>query len=208
MRQARAQATAAWSGRAGRPSRHRLTAALVAVGLLAAACHSGGEGTPSSTTDGGGGGGGTLVTPGGTPRLFGIRLSEGSRLTAPATPVSVVNGDPIDLGRIDEILARLPEWTGGEGDQQSFNWPTESVPPPRTGETVDVPFPQQGPTDTPDVPTGPLHVLRHQPDGDVPVAPYLSLTFDQPMVPVGTVAQVNGADVPVTISPEIPGTWQ
>lgn len=207
MRQARAQATAARSGRAGRSPRRRLTAVLVAIGLLAAACNSGSESTPSSTTDGGGGGGG-LVTPAGNPRLFGVRLSEGSRLTAAPSPLDVVAGDPIDLGRIDEILARLPDWTGGEGDQQSFNWPTESVPPPRTGETVDVPFPQQGPTNTPDVPTGPLHVLRHQPDGDVPVAPYLSITFDQPMVPVGTVGQVNASDVPVTITPQISGTWQ
>ena len=45
-------------------------------------------------------------------------------------------------------------------------------------------------------------------DGDVPIAPYVAITFDQPMVAVGTVAQVDGADVPATIEPAVPGTWQ
>ncbi|HAP74685.1 MAG TPA: hypothetical protein DCR14_01210, partial [Acidimicrobiaceae bacterium] len=71
-----------------------------------------------------------------------------------------------------------------------------------------MPFPQPSPGDAPAVPTGPLQVARYQPEGDVPVAPYVAITFDQPMVEVGTVAQVNSGDVPATITPALEGTWQ
>ena len=42
-------------------------------------------------------------------------------------------------------------------------------------------------------PTGPLHVLRMQPQGSVSVAPFVSVTFDQPMVPIATVGQLATA---------------
>ncbi|MGA9596317.1 MAG: MG2 domain-containing protein, partial [Acidimicrobiia bacterium] len=38
--------------------------------------------------------------------------------------------------------------------------------------------------------------------------PFLSVTFNQPMVPLATVSQLDAADVPVTITPELPGRWQ
>gem|GEM_PF-5137978 len=31
---------------------------------------------------------------------------------------------------------------------------------------------------------GPLEVIRYSPDGDVPIAPSLSITFSQPMIAV------------------------
>ena len=51
-------------------------------------------------------------------------------------------------------------------------------------------------------------MLRVQPTGDVGLAPFLSITFNQPMVPVGTVDQLAAADVPVTITPAVEGRWQ
>ena len=62
------------------------------------------------------------------------------------------------------------------------------MPPPATPET--------------------LEVLRVQPTGDVGLAPFLSITFNQAMVPVGTVDQLAAADVPVTITPAVEGRWQ
>ena len=190
----------------------RAVAFLVAVGLVVAACDDGGgtAGTstsnPVTTSTTGSTGNGT--GDGTTPRTLGLRLSEGEALAVAPEPTPVVDGDPLDQSRIDEITARLPEWTDVTSQHQSFNWPIQSSPPPRTGATVAEQFP---PTETePVVPvdSGPLKVLRRQPDGDVPIAPYIAITFNQAMVPVGTVSQVNGADVPFTISPELPGTWQ
>ncbi|WP_293271948.1 alpha-2-macroglobulin family protein [Nannocystis sp.] len=50
--------------------------------------------------------------------------------------------------------------------------------------------------------------MRHSPDGEVPVAADLSVTFSQPMVAVTSLAQLAAAEVPVRLSPATPGSWQ
>ncbi|MYB28031.1 MAG: hypothetical protein F4X38_02720 [Acidimicrobiaceae bacterium] len=104
---------------------------------------------------------------------------------------------------------RLPSWDyADESDAVDFNRPPESLPPPRTGETIDRPFPAGPVLDAPDVDPGPLTVLRVQPEGDVGIAPFVSITFNQPMVPLATIGQLDELDVPATITPSLPGRWQ
>ena len=104
---------------------------------------------------------------------------------------------------------RLPPWVDDdESDTVDFNRPAETLPPPRTGETIDRPFPAGPDIDAPDVDPGPLAVLRVQPEGDVGIAPFVSITFNQPMVPLATIGQLDDLDVPVTITPSLPGRWQ
>ena len=192
---------------------HRVGAILVMMGLVVAACSDGGGSATTSTP-----GDGTQATPvtdphqnsgdGVAPRVFGLQLSEGRAQVAPPTPTPVVDGSELDQRRINEIIARLPEWLDAELQQHDFNWPIQSTPPPRTGNTVVGAFPPVGTTPVVPVDNGPLEVLRVQPEGDVPIAPYVSITFNQPMVPVGTVSQVNALDVPAIIKPDIAGTWQ
>jgi uncharacterized protein YfaS (alpha-2-macroglobulin family) len=170
--------------------------------LIVAACDDGNDSRTSSTA-----GGTPAGYEGGAPRLFGLHLSEGTAGT-PAGATPVATGDPLPPARIADVLARLPEWLRGSATQEAFNWPTATTPPPRAGITVDGVFPPEQTLPPDVVPTGPLHVLRYQPDGDVAIAPYMSITFDQPMVPVGPVGQVNSLDVPVTISPATTGRWQ
>ena len=189
----------------------------VVLGFVAASCDDGGSTSPTTvapvTTDGSTPDGTTPDTvPGGdtsgdAPRLFGLKLSEGEAAATTPDVVSVVDGEQLTPEQIAAVTARLPEWIDDGSGAQPFAWPIESSPPPRTGATIDVPFPSTGDT-APDVPTGPLHVLRVQPDRDVPIAPYVAITFDQPMVPIGTVAQVDGSAVPATIDPAVPGRWQ
>ncbi|HNB36383.1 MAG TPA: Ig-like domain-containing protein, partial [Anaerolineales bacterium] len=38
--------------------------------------------------------------------------------------------------------------------------------------------------------------------------PFISVTFNQPMVPLGTLGDLAKEDVPVIIEPEMPGTWR
>lgn len=52
---------------------------------------------------------------------------------------------------------------------------------------------------------GPLEVLRFQPAGEVEVAPFVSVTFNQPMVPLATLDQLASEDVSVVITPAIEG---
>ncbi|HRE00853.1 MAG TPA: alpha-2-macroglobulin family protein, partial [Ilumatobacteraceae bacterium] len=86
--------------------------------------------------------------------------------------------------------------------------PVESRPAPTAANRVDQAFPAADDSDPPEVVSGPLHVVRHQPDGDVGIAPFVTITFDQPMVAVGTSGPLRPAEVPVTITPAVEGAWQ
>ncbi len=138
-----------------------------------------------------------------------FRLSQGQEEPGTIPRLPVVTGDPLTAEQIQQILLRLPELEAETGDQQDFRLPDELIPPPRPGATVDEPFPPPAPEIAPEaVPSGPLEVLRYTPEGDIPLAPFLNVTFNQPMVPLTTVEALTAADVPVKITPELPGTWQ
>ena len=138
-----------------------------------------------------------------------VRLRQGQSIAQADDPVEVVAGTPLDQGRIDQIVDRLEPF-GEEGDREAFNRPAETLAPPIAGQTVEATFPPDGAGDhpTPDVPAGPLEVVRFQPEGDVDIAPSLSITFNQPMVPLATLEQLDAADVPVTVTPELDGRWR
>ena len=137
-----------------------------------------------------------------------VKLSEGTGTVAVVDPARVVEGSPLDAQSITTVLDRLPEWEQLGSDQVDFNRPAESIPPPIAGDTIDAAWPADGDDPPPEVDNGPLEVLRVQPEGEVGLAPFVSITFNQPMVALGTVAQTDAADVPVTITPELPGRWQ
>ena len=139
-----------------------------------------------------------------------VRLSEGDALGGRSSPVvSRVEGRPLDAAEVRAVTDRLPPWDYDDGsDATDFNRPPESLPPPRTGETIDRPFPAGPDIDAPDVDPGPLEVLRVQPEGEVGIAPFVSITFNQPMVPLATIGQLDDLDVPATITPSLPGRWQ
>jgi alpha-2-macroglobulin len=199
-------------GRQARIDKRRFAVIALVGTLLVGACSGGGSSSTSSTTSTT-----TASTPStsegssgssGANLITGIRLSKGHAVGAAAQPVPVVKGTPLDDAAIQAVVDRLPEWTTDESLEQPFNWPVETRARPRPGATVDVPFPArlQPPPDEP--PPGPLHVLRVQPNGDVAIAPFVTITFDQPMVPIATVGQLADADVPATITPDVPGHWQ
>ena len=94
-------------------------------------------------------------------------------------------------------------------DVKPFNRPADSLKPPLVGDTIDTPFPPPAapdPAPTPDA--GALHVIRYQPEGQVDIAPFLTVTFDQPMVALATLEQLDQSEVPVVITPAIDGRWR
>jgi len=123
------------------------------------------------------------------------------------TRENVVDGDPLSPDVIDQLLARLPDLEAEATDQVGFNRPPDTRPPPRSGQTIEGSFPPEVGAPTAETATGPLEVLRFQPEGPVDLAPFLAITFNQPMVPLTTLNQVEAADVPITVSPELPGRW-
>ena len=112
-----------------------------------------------------------------------FRLSEGvegaeqrvKRGLAPTDPLS----DP------NSLLKRLPAIKTDKDDQTEFAKRIGTLPPPKTGQKVPVKFPSDEMRNPPGANGGQtLEVLRHSPDGEVSLAPDLSVTFSQPMVAV------------------------
>jgi uncharacterized protein YfaS (alpha-2-macroglobulin family) len=148
--------------------------------------------------------------PGDTVPQPQIVLSDGVAAPLRAERVPVVEGDPLDDPEIDEALGRLPEWDVPDDDGADFSRPPERLDPPVPDATVETPFPP--PVDAPpidDPAPGPLQVLRFQPEGEVTTAPFMSVTFDQPMVPLTTLDELaDDAEIPLVLTPAVEGRWR
>ena len=93
-----------------------------------------------------------------------IRRSEGKETLGESSPtVSRVEGEVLDDAEIRAVIDRLPPWDGDDGGAADFNRPVDSLPPPRTGKTVDEPFPAGPDIAAPATDSGPLDVLRSSP---------------------------------------------
>ena len=116
---------------------------------------------------------------------------------------------PLTAAQTTKLLARLPELVAEPDDAKDFALREASKPPPRTGATVLGAFPPKasGKPKTAKA-KGPLQVVRNAPEGDVPIAPHVSITFSHPMVPVTSIDALAKADVPVTLEPQPEGKWR
>ena len=138
-----------------------------------------------------------------------IGLSAGQAQQATPVPLPVVEGEPLTDEEIAEIFERLPVLPASLSDQTEFKFPVELLPPPRPGITIKEQFPFFDAVPTPEVASAePLQVLRFAPEGEIPLAPFISVTFNQAMVPLGTLADLSAQAVPVQIDPPLPGTWR
>ena len=190
-----------------------MVAVGVCIALVVTACSGGDDGglddaTPASPSQPSGPAA-SIVAPGSTAQLLSLRLSEGSAFAGAAASPPVVEGTPLSDDEVAEVLGRLPSWEVPETDRQEFNRPPESLRPPLVGDTIEGTFPPSGDSGGPSAPAeGPLEVLRFQPEGDVAIAPFLSVTFSQPMVPVATLDQLASEAVPAVVTPAVDGRWR
>lgn len=140
---------------------------------------------------------------------LGFRLSNAdaeadnppARNVAPATALAAEDAK--------KIASRMPALAKEADDVKAFAMREKSLPAPRAGKTVSEAFPP--PASLPPATTttpGPLTVERHAPEGPVDLAPHLSITFSQPMVPVGSIADLTADKPPVTLTPQPPGKWR
>ena len=51
-------------------------------------------------------------------------------------------------------------------------------------------------------------MIRRAPEGEVDVGAEVTVTFSQPMVPLGSVGDVAAQAVPARITPQPPGRWR
>ena len=153
--------------------------------------------------------GGPVVNGNGDKPGLSIRLSDGQEIPSVIESLFPIVGVPLTQEEIDEILARLSPWDEDQGLDVDFRLPEEVFPPPLTGDTIPETFPTntelRGPLP---VYGDELEVLRFAPDGDVLIAPFISVTFNQPMIALNTLEALAEEDVPVQITPVIPGTWR
>ena len=138
-----------------------------------------------------------------------FRLSEGVEGAENRTVTPPASGDPLSAGDTESLLKRIPAPKEQEDDQKDFAKREGSLPPPKTGKKIEQKFPANNEKGVPNVDQSgkTLEVLRFSPEGEVPLAPDLNVTFSQPMVAV--TSQEEAANVvPVQLSPVPQGKWR
>jgi hypothetical protein len=188
-----------------------LAAVLVTWKLILPIFTDKGESTPMSYTieTGTTGSGGQASSDSGEDYNIRVGLSQGQAQHQTPVPVPVATYESLTPEEIETIFARLPVLPVSPGEQTEFSYPVELLPPPRPGTTIQEKFPPDEVSPTPEVgTTEALIVLRYAPEGEIPLAPFVSITFNQPMVPLGTLSDLSSLSIPVQIEPKLPGTWR
>jgi uncharacterized protein YfaS (alpha-2-macroglobulin family) len=147
-------------------------------------------------------------TPAERPAGLAFRLSDGAETGEPPALVARPPAEPLADADARRVLDRLPP-LAAEPREEPFATREASLAPPRTGRTVRAPFPPEGEATRPQPgPAGPLEVVRRMPEGDVPLAPHLSITFSQPMVALETHERLSREAVPARLDPQPAGEWR
>jgi uncharacterized protein YfaS (alpha-2-macroglobulin family) len=138
-----------------------------------------------------------------------ILLGEGAQTEQASSGPAVVQGEALTAADAQTLLDRTQPISVTGTLTEEFRLPPASLPPPVAGSTITQTFPPaQTPPPAAAPESGPLEVLRYAPQGPIPIAPFLNVTFNQPMVPLATLDQLSTADVPVQLEPAVPGVWK
>lgn len=139
---------------------------------------------------------------------FVFTLAEGNPDAAALDRPKEAKLTPLSAPEVAALLKRLPEFKA-KPESTDFALREKSLPPPRTGDTKLSAFPPPVPVAKPDTAaSGELEVLRHAPEGEVPIAPQLSVTFNQPMVAVTSHQELAKLSPPVQLTPQPEGAWR
>lgn len=115
--------------------------------------------------------------------------------------------EALEPGAAEALFEGLPPLPYAPGDEVAFARRDDSKPPPRTGATVALSFPPEGGSAPPQVQADAPSVLRFAPEGEVPLAPHLSVTFSSPMIALTSQDEASRIR-PVKLTPEPPGQWR
>ncbi|MBL9020100.1 MAG: Ig-like domain-containing protein [Myxococcales bacterium] len=144
------------------------------------------------------------------PPGLDLRVSEGKQGPAAADRRAFAPAKKIGEADAQQLLTRARPIAADPNDQQSFALRPGSQPPPRTGQTIKGQFPPPPSSLLPPASNDAgkdLRVLRYMPEGQVPYAPELSVTFSQPMIAV-TSQDDAAKTVPVLLTPTPKGNWR
>ena len=138
-----------------------------------------------------------------------FRLSEGVEGAEKREKQQLAATDPLSDGDANNLLKRIPEIKPETNDKTDFAKRIGSLPAPKTGNRIPVKFPSdemRNPLNV-DMSGKTLQVLRYSPEGEIPIAPDLSVTFSQPMVAV-TSQEEAAKYAPVELTPQVEGRWR
>lgn len=138
-----------------------------------------------------------------------FRLSEGAEGAETREKQTLPPTDPLSESDAARLLKRLPEIKSQTDDQTDFAKRAGTLPAPKTGKQIPVKFPSDEQRGTPKINADnrKLEVIRFSPEGEISLAPDLSVTFSQPMVAV-TSQEEAAQTVPVELSPQVEGKWR
>ena len=138
-----------------------------------------------------------------------FRLSNGRESVETPDQTPVAETHALSEAETAKLIGRLGEIKKDPSDQTDFAKRIGTLPAPKTGEKIAVPFPADGEMAKPPVDgeKQPLIVIRYTPEGDVSLAPDLSVTFSHPMVSV-TSQEEAAQYAPVQLSPQVEGRWR
>src|SRR5262245_25088812 len=131
-----------------------------------------------------------------------FRLSEGQEESKPQEPRNKIPAaEPLSDEATENLLKRLPPIITEADDEKDFALRDRSLPAPRTGQTISGTFPPAGGAIVPEqTPSGPVEVVRFGPEGELPIAPHLAVTFAHPMVAVTQHGGLSASEVAVKLS--------
>ena len=146
------------------------------------------------------------------PKGLDLKLTAGAQGPAAIDRATLAPAVKLADADAQALLGRAAPLASDPDDQQPFALRPGSSPPPRTGETIRAVFPPASSSSSSPPPRSndahaPLHVVRYMPEGKLPIAPRLSVTFDQPMVAM-TSQDEAAKVVPVELVPQPKGQWR
>ena len=151
-----------------------------------------------------------FVLNGDAPDGLDLRVSEGTQGAPAYDRAKLGAAQPLTDADANQLLSRAKPITADATDKQDFALRPASQPPPKTGQTITGAFPAPPSSLLPPQGTDAgkaLEVLRYMPEGEVPIAPELSVTFSQPMVAVTSQTDAS-ATTPVKLTPQPKGRWR
>ncbi|MBN2194034.1 MAG: Ig-like domain-containing protein [Polyangiaceae bacterium] len=137
----------------------------------------------------------------------GFRLSDADpeRPTPPAAKTTRLAAEDAQ-----SLLARLPPMARAP-EVKAFALREKSLRAPRPGRTVKTAFPPVAKPPLPSLPVAAhqaLRVERHAPEGEIRIAPELTVTFSEPMVELSSHGELAKLPSPVELRPQPPGRWR
>jgi uncharacterized protein YfaS (alpha-2-macroglobulin family) len=137
-----------------------------------------------------------------------FRLSEGEKDAETREKQLPAKTDLLSENETSNLLKRIPAIKENSDDKTDFAKRLGTLPPPKTGKMIPIKFPSNEDRGTPKINVGnTLEVVRFSPEGEISLAPDLSVTFSQPMVAV--TSQEQAAQItPVQLSPQTEGKWR